>query len=253
MRLAIQFAYDGRAFHGYARQPHLKTVEGDIISLLIKHRFIENAAQSKLRSASRTDKGVSALCNVVAFNTEASLKNVLRQLSKESADIIFYGLAKVSDTFYPRHARLRSYRYYLKKQAMDSNILLTAASLFTGEHNFSNFARVEEFKNPVRIIDTIVVTENDEFFVIDFYAQTFLWHQIRRIISAIGKVGRGKLEKERIIDALNNPDKKVDFGLVPAEPLILKDIMYDFEFEYDTAQMGKPNSIERKIATSLLE
>jgi len=29
--------------------------------------------------------------------------------------------------------------------------------------------------------------------------------------------------------------------------------MYDFEFEYDKTQMDKLDSIERKIATSLLE
>ena len=42
MRIALKFAYDGRNFHGYARQPQLKTVEGEIIKALIKHGFIED-------------------------------------------------------------------------------------------------------------------------------------------------------------------------------------------------------------------
>jgi len=31
MRLALKIAYDGRAYHGYARQPNVKTIEGEII------------------------------------------------------------------------------------------------------------------------------------------------------------------------------------------------------------------------------
>ena len=72
--------------------------------------------------------------------------------------------------------------------------------------------------------------QNNNFLIIDFYAQAFLWNQIIRIISAIGKIGSGKIEKNQIIDALKNPDKKVDFGLASTEPLILMDIVYDFCF-----------------------
>jgi len=52
------------------------------------------------------------------------------------------------------------------------------------------------------------------------------------------------LKKEHTVNALGNPDSISDFGLAPAEPLILKDIAYDFEFEYDKTQMGKLDSIE---------
>lgn len=253
MRTAVKFAYDGRNFHGYACQPQLKTIEGEIIKSLIKHGFVEDTEQSCFRSASRTDKGVSALCNVIAFNTDASKTRILQALSDDFTDIVFYGITDVEPAFSPRYAKQRSYRYYLKKDKLNVELVITAASSFTGEHNFSNFARLEEVKDPVRTINNIIVTEEDEFLIIDFYAQTFLWHQIRRIVSAIQKMGIGKIKKEQIIEALYNPTKKVDFGLAPAEPLILKDIIYDFEFEYDKTQMDKLDSIERKIATSLLE
>jgi len=251
MRLVLQFAYDGTAFHGYARQPQVKTVEGDVISLLIKHGFIEDAVQSVFRSASRTDKGVSALCNVVAFNTDTSPRKLVRTLSKEPSDILFYGAAKVNNSFYPRHAQARSYRYYLKKQTIDSDMILTSASLFTGEHNFSNFARMESFKDPVRVIYNIAVTETDSFFVIDFYAQTFLWHQIRKMMAAIEKIARGDLAKEHLVDALHNPEKPIDFGLAPPEPLILMNIVYDITFGYDMNVREKVNELERRIASRL--
>ena len=252
MRIAIKFAYDGRKFQGYARQPNMKTVEGELIKNLTQQGFIEDATKSCFRSASRTDKGVSALGNVVAFNTDSTKKHILQTLTNEATDIIVYGIKTVEPDFYPRYAKWRIYRYYLKNHNFALEKLLSVTALFTGEHNFHNFARVEADKNPIRIIDNILVTEQDDFFIIDFYAQTFLWHQIRRIVSALEKVIIGKLEKEQIIDALANPEKKVDFGLAPAEPLILRDIIYDFEFEYDKKLLDRLSLLEKNVVISLI-
>ena len=200
MRIAVKFAYDGSKFSGYARQPRLKTVERELINSLFQHGFIEDAKKSCFRSASRTDKGVSALGNVVVFNTDFTRADMLQKLNGDLTDIIVYGTACVDAEFYPRYAKQRSYRYYLKKNnSLDVEKALSVASYFTGEHNFSNFARVEEFKDPIRIIDNVVVNEQNDFLIVDFYAQTFLWHQIRKIISAVEKIGSGKLEEERII------------------------------------------------------
>ena len=251
MRVAVKFAYDGREFHGYARQPQLETIEGKIVKALIKHGFIENTNESHFRSASRTDKGVSALCNIIAFDTDISKKYILQILSNEFTDIVVYGIKEVVPDFNPRYAKLRQYRYYLDGDDIDLKRLMSTAAVFTGEHDFSNFARVESFKNPVRSINNIVFTWEGNFLVIDFLAQTFLWHQIRRIISAIIKVEKGKIEKKNIIEALENPNKKVDFGLAPAEPLILKDIFYDFEFEYDENSLDRLNKLENQILKRL--
>jgi tRNA pseudouridine38-40 synthase len=253
MRIAIKFAYDGRLFHGYARQPRLKTVEGEILNTLIEHKSITDTVSSQFRSASRTDRGVSALGNVIAFNTNTPVKNLLLGLSTELEVIIPYGVKEVNATFNPRYAQLRQYRYYLPICDLDVNKIIAAAALFTGEHDFSNFARVEPDKNPIRTINNIVFTEDEDFLVVDFYAQTFLWQQIRRIISALKKVGQGTLEIKQISDALQNPDKKVDFGLAPAEPLILKNIMYDFEFDYDTQVYTKLVDLEPMIRAAALK
>lgn len=233
MNIALKFAYDGRNFHGYARQPELRTVEGEIIKALVKNSFIEDTKQSCFRSASRTDKGVSALSNVVSFNTNCSKKNVLDSLSNEFEDIVFYGMKEVDSDFKPRYAKLRQYSYYLPSNNLDVEKIIQASSIFAGEHDFSNFARVEEHKNPIRNIENILFTEGREHLIIDFYAQTFLWQQIRRIVASLEKIGNGKLEKEQVLDALDKPEIKVDFGLAPAEPLVLKDIIYDFNFELD--------------------
>ena len=251
MRVAIKISYDGRLFHGFARQPKLKTVEGEIIKVLTKKGFIEDAVESRFRSASRTDKGVSAFGNVVAFNTNFQKEGVFQELKNELSDVIIYGIKEVDINFYPRYAKQRIYRYYLSNIDIDVDKILSVADVFTGEHDFSNFARVEEFRNPIRSIDNIVVVEQNNLLIIDFYAKTFLWNQIRRIVSALDKVGKGKLKKEHIVEALNKPNKKVDFGLATAEQLILKNVLYDFEFEYDNELKRKLSNLEKDIILSI--
>jgi len=251
MRIALKFAYNGEIFYGYARQPNLKTVEGEIIKTLIKHGFIEDTKESVFQSASRTDKGVSALCNVVAFNSTYKPKQILEKLTKEAGDIIFYAIDQIDDDFNPRYAKSRFYRYYLTKKDLDVDKVTKTLAVFTGKHDFTNFARVENFKNPVRKIENIVLTESEDFLIIDVFAPNFLWNQIRRIISATQKVATGKLDKQEVVEALSNPEKIVDYNMVSAKPLILKDIDYDVDFYYDKKMLDKTKTIEEKIVENL--
>jgi len=251
MRIALKFAYDGNESHGYARQPNLKTVEGDLIKNLVKHGIIQDTKESSFRSASRTDKGVSALGNVVAFSTDISKKIILQIFTDDFSSILLYGIKDVEPEFNPRYAKFRQYRYYLQVTDLDIKKIISSFNCFTGEHNFSNFAKLEPYRNPIRTIDNILFMQENDILIIDFFAQTFLWHQIRRIISALIKVGSNKIDKEEICKALNNPDKRVDTGLAPARPLILKDVVYNFEFEYDASQLRKLKILERKIISCL--
>jgi len=251
MRIALKFSYDGGVFHGYARQPNLKTVEGEIIEKITKNNIIEDLKTSIFRTASRTDKGVSAAGNVIAFNTKHFEKKMLDELNKENDCILFYSYKIVDDDFYPRYARLRQYRYYLDVKNLDAEKIIHALSFFTGEHDFSNFARVETGKNPIKTVDNIIYFFNDDFLIVDFFAQTFLWNQIRRIISAVEKIGCGKIKEEEIINALNNPKKIVDLGIAPPEPLILKDVFYEFEFENHIKYFKKLIELENKIVSNI--
>jgi tRNA pseudouridine38-40 synthase len=246
LRFALKFAYYGGGFFGYARQPNLKTVEGEIIKTLIENNLIYDTKKSFFRSASRTDKDVSSLGNVISFDSNSNKDQVFSILKNLSDDIIFYGIKKVKDDFNPRYAKKRHYRYHLKTYTLDLEKTISALSIFPGEHNFSNFARVEDSKNPVRTIDNIIYEIKDNYLIVDFFAPNFLWNQIRRIISAIEKVGMGKVTKEELEEALLNPDKSVDFNVTSAKSLILKDIFYDFDFEYRT-QKNKLKRLEKRF------
>jgi tRNA pseudouridine38-40 synthase len=251
MRVALKFAYIGMSYHGFARQPHVKTVEGSLINILIQQEYIKDPKSSMFRCASRTDKGVSALGNVIAFNTEKNVNSLLKKCNKELENIIIYAIKNVDNDFYPRYAKLRVYRYFLIKNIYDFKELKKLVNLFEGTHDFSNFARIENNKNPIRTIDKIAVDESDCFYYIDFFAQTYLWHQIRRIISALIQVLKQKTTQEEIIDALNNPNKKIDFSLAQAEPLILTDIIYDFSFDVDPKCINKKNEMENHLINEI--
>jgi tRNA pseudouridine38-40 synthase len=251
MRVALKFAYNGKGFCGYARQPGQRTVEQVLLNLLIERRIVDDAKTSYFRTASRTDRGVSALGNVCSFDTVSSKKTMLGLLTKGISDVFIYGVQSVDPDFYPRHAIRREYRYYLRKNDLDVDALLSAAGLFTGEHNFHNFARIEPLKTPVRTIDNIVIMEKKDFLILDFYAQTFLWNQIRRIVSALGKRAKGVISDEQIRAALEHPEAKVDFQIAAPESLILKDVVYDFSFEYVKDYKRNLQIIENRIIASL--
>lgn len=251
MRIALKFAYNGKQFSGYARQPGQRTVEQTLLGLLADQGIVDDPCVSCFRTASRTDRGVSALGNVCAFHSTLCKEEVFSRIRQADPDLFIYGVQEVDVGFYPRHAKQRQYRYYLRKTSLDIDKMLCAADLFTGEHNFQNFARIEPLKNPIRSIDTIVLAENEDFFILDFYAQTFLWNQIRRIVSAVKKAGEGSLSMDSIREALSQPERKVDFQVAPPEPLILVDVAYDFKFEYVNGFKKNLQDFEADIISSL--
>jgi tRNA pseudouridine38-40 synthase len=189
---------------------------------------------------------------VVAFNTEKSISNILNSLNEKIDHIIFYALKEVKYDFNPRYAELRWYRYFLKNEEFDMDVLIDAASCFTGEHDFTNFARIENGRNPNRNINNIMINEHDDFISIDFFAQNFLWNQIRRIISTIRLLHKRRISINDIKKALDNSKVKVDFGLASSNNLILKNIFYNFEFNYDISKLKESEEIEKEVISRCL-
>jgi len=102
MRIALKIAYDGTRFYGFQRQPDLRTVEGDIIKVLKKLRIIEDVREANFKGASRTDRGVSAFGNVIAFDTAKPELTEPRILNHHLRDIWILGKAEVPEDFHPR-------------------------------------------------------------------------------------------------------------------------------------------------------
>jgi tRNA pseudouridine38-40 synthase len=237
---AVMIAYDGRDFTGSQRQPDGETVEDECIRALRKIKAVESVKGSRFRTASRTDRGVSALCNVIAFDTRFKADHLLQALNAASENVYFYGYAEVGSDFSPRRAKQRWYRYFLPSMnGMDLELMEQASQEFVGKHDFKRFCKAEG-KSSEKSIDSIVLTRLGDIVVIDIKGREFLRNMVRRIVAAISSVSEGCSTIEDLRDALQG--REVSFGLAPAEGLVLMQIDYGIEF------VGScPPTLERKV------
>lgn len=226
-RLALKFGYNGSAFYGYQRQPGVRTVEGDIISACLALHAFESAEGADLASASRTDRGVHALGNVVVFNTDFDPDELIDGLNAKCRDILFHSYLSVSATFSPRRARMRHYRYLLYEKT-DTDRLSSAFSHFVGQRDFKNFSKSGS-KGRYRSIDRILISEGEGCLLIDFYGRSFLHNMIRRVVAAALALATGQVEEGDVLRALNGEGTK-SFGLAPPQYLILMDVDYGMTF-----------------------
>jgi len=247
MRVALKFGYDGSRFWGYQRQPDVHTVEGDIIAALKRTRMVRGVRESNFQSSSRTDRGASAIGNVLAFDTDFRTNEILQALNSKLGDIYFWGFAEVEDGFNPRYAKQRWYRYHLGTD-LDLDTLKEVSPLFVGEHDFKTFCRKSE-RSTVREVDSIQLKKGKNFIYFDVKGQSFLWNMVRRIVSAIVGYAQGEISEKTISDALSG--KATDLGLAPPHPLILMDVSYDFRFDVNASAI--PPSFEESYERLLIQ
>ncbi|MFP4169573.1 MAG: tRNA pseudouridine(38-40) synthase TruA [Methanomassiliicoccales archaeon] len=227
-RAAVGIAYDGRDFMGSQRQPGLPTVEGEVIRALRSIRAIRSPDGARFATASRTDRGVSALGNVVAFDTDFQGEELLRALNAASEGVHFHALAEVSDDFNPRRAVARRYRYLLPSAGRDPERLARAAEVFRGEHDFRHFCR-SDGRDTVKELKEVRVLPLGRMVALEFEGREFLWNMVRRIVAAVDQAGSGRVDLKRLERALEGGDDSL--GLAPPENLFLMEVRYDFPLE----------------------
>jgi tRNA pseudouridine38-40 synthase len=224
IRTAVKIAYLGNDFSGSQIQPGYRTVEGDVLSDLRTICRISDE-ELDLRVSSRTDRGVNALGNTIVFNSPLEDREILlRALNAVSKGIFYRSSAIVDETFNPRFADRRRYRYVLPSEGVDISAAKECAKLFVGEHDFKQFCRSEG--KPTRItLDSVEVWGGDGTIILDFTARYYLWNMIRRITAAVVSVGRGDASISDVKGALDGDD--ITFGLARPDALTLVDVEYD--------------------------
>ncbi len=225
MRVALKIAYDGRAFFGHQRQPDRRTVEGESLAALRAARIVRDGQGAFFRSASRTDRGVSAIGNVIAFDTMFVSRGIVGAFNSRAEDVWAWAIAEVPTQFHPRHAIERWYRYTMTDD-VSAEELRDAAGLFVGTHDFRSFC-AEPVSRPLAI-GRIDVTRSGGATRIDVRAQSFRRGMVRRIVAAMLAVAREEVAPGEIRRALAG--ERQDFGSVPPEPLVLMDVQYEFPF-----------------------
>ncbi len=202
-------------------------MEGEILMALARARIVRDARVARFQSASRTDRGVSALGNVVAFQTDLAAQAVGRAFNAKARWVWAWAAADVPEDFNARRALGRWYRYTVTPDR-DPARLQEALRLFEGEHDFRNFTRDRE--RTVARIDSATAARTDAAVVMDFRARSFLWNLVRRIVAASLQFEAHTCTLFDLERALR-PRTRADFGLAPAEPLVLVDVSYDIPFE----------------------
>jgi tRNA pseudouridine38-40 synthase len=225
MRVALKIAYDGRAFFGHQRQPDRRTVEGECLAALRGARIVRDPRDAFFRSASRTDRGVSAIGNVVAFDTSFAGQGIVGAFNSRAKDVWAWAIAEVPMSFHPRHAIERWYRYTVLAD-VSAEAIRQAAILFVGTHDFRAFC-AEPVSGPLTI-ERMDVGQTEDAIVIDVRARSFRRGMVRRMVAAILAVARGIASSSDLRRALDGA--KQDFGSVPPEPLVLVDVRYEFPF-----------------------
>lgn len=227
-RVAVKIAYLGEGFSGSQIQPPergLRTVQGEVLANLLR---VDHVPEDRidLRFASRTDAGVSALGNVIVFYTEFSDDYTLLKAVNSVSDGVFYlSTADVDDSFNPRVAAKRMYRYTCPSYGIDLERFTEAAKLFEGHHDFRRFAKNETGRSTVMVIDSVDVSTDGPTISVDFCADFYLWNMIRRIMAAVIQVGKGMTDCDDVKRKLAGEDGT--FGLAKPVGLTLTDVTYD--------------------------
>ncbi len=228
MRIALKVAYIGTDYHGSQIQPDVTTVNGELIRALQELDIINNPREANYQSAGRTDKGVHALGQVIAFDSKNPHIALPRAVNSKLGGLIqVWARAEVSQDFDPRKlAKYREYRYIMPDR-YDLSLLQGASRLLTGRHDFFNFATPEKERKTSCTIESLRITEPSDFTIMDIRADHFLWHMVRKIAAAMHLIGRGERDLRWLKMMLCPSLFKEGLEPAPAYGLIFKNVEYE--------------------------
>jgi tRNA pseudouridine38-40 synthase len=202
VRLKLTVEYDGSGFRGWAAQPELRTVEGELRAALGS----VFSAYDTLAVAGRTDTGVHALGNVVSVDVEGGppTERAAEALNAAlPADVAVAAAEAAAPDFHARHsARSRSYRYRIWRRRAPSPFehkrswwyprplkeerLTDAADLLLGEHDFRAFTPTETqhevFKRKVLRARW---RRRGHVLELEITADSFLRHMVRTLVGTM--------------------------------------------------------------------
>lgn len=215
--IALKLFYDGEGFHGSQVQPDVRTVAGEL-----ERALAALGAAQRVRLASRTDRGVSALEQVACFKPPAGGFHPGALNDHLPSDIRVWSWAEVDEKFRPRHAAGKEY-VYVHPARLDADAAIEAATMLEGEHDFTHLSRHDD-RSALRTLDTVDVTTGD-CTVFTFRAPSFLHEMVRRCVTLLARVGSGEASIDAVAQALD-PDATVN--IPPADPrwLYLSRIWY---------------------------
>lgn len=246
--------YDGTNFKGWQIQKRGNTIQG-VVSDVIRRITGEDVV---IVSSGRTDTGVHALGQVIAFKTYYSstvevLKKGINALLPPSIRVI--DICDVSLDFHPRYdARAKTYAYLVccnetvspflhpycwhVRKDLDITKIKDATSYLLGKKDFSGFmASGSSVKNTVRNMMKFEVSDLDTLVFLNFIlsgrflrfeckADGFLRHMVRNIVGTLVEIGAGRFPVEHVQNILKSRDRRLAGVTAPAKGLFLYGVEY---------------------------
>src|SRR5829696_1242781 len=230
-RFRATVEYDGTEFAGFQLQRGSRTVQGELEAALAR---LSGGVRQPVMGAGRTDAGVHATGQVIAFTYPGSLSvEALTEALNGTLppDVAVRDLRRAPTGFNPRYAaRYREYRYSIWNGArsplrertalwvrseLDVAAMASAGTALEGRHDFSAFGGADP--QPVRTIHRIRVRRRGEAVTIDVRADAFLRGMVRRIVAVLVAVGRGTLEVSAVPGLLIAGEPALDGASAPAK------------------------------------
>jgi tRNA pseudouridine38-40 synthase len=202
VRLRLTLEYDGTGFRGWAAQPGLRTVEGEL------RRALDELYGSfdSLAVAGRTDTGVHALGQVASVDVEggpppARAAEALNAVLPDDVSVV--AAQEAAPDFHARHsAQSRSYRYRIFRRRapspfearrswwvprpLDVGVLNEAAVAIEGEHDFRAFTPTEtQHEVFTREVLTARWFERGDHLELEIEADSFLRHMVRTLVGTM--------------------------------------------------------------------
>ncbi|MBW3578367.1 MAG: tRNA pseudouridine(38-40) synthase TruA [Actinobacteria bacterium] len=250
MRIRVDLAYDGGPFHGFARQPELRTVQGTLEDRL--SRVLGQDVDTI--GAGRTDRGVHASGQVVHVDVDEGVAAAARALADlpglrgrldrmVGEAITIWRVGSVDPAFDARFsATERRYRYRLADapalhplrrfnvlhvgEALSVDRMHAASRHLVGEHDFASLCRAAEGRSTVRRVDHIEIARADGLVDVAVRGPAFCQQQVRSIVGMLVEVGRGRRDPDWALDVLAARDRSAAPRVAPAHGLTLEAVSY---------------------------
>lgn len=244
---AYRIAYDGQPYHGFQRQPDVETVEDTLFGALSALDVTDGSVPAGYAGAGRTDAGVSALTQTVAFEAPEWLSPAAFN-SELPESIRVWASADVPAEFHAtHHASAREYTYFLYARDASETLAREALETLAGEHDFHNLTTDET--GTTRELSTSLDRE-DPFFVVRFRAGGFPRQFVRRAVTLVNEIARENRSLAVLDRVLSDEELSGPAGISPASalPLVLTEVSYpDIEFITDEESVQQMRHIFGEI------
>lgn len=283
MRLRIDLSYDGTAFHGWAAQPQLRTVQGTLEAALAT---VLREPEVRVVCAGRTDTGVHARGQVTHIDIEAlppmrgraqeaPTDVLLRRLNGLlPRDIRLSAIREIPDGFDARFSALsRRYAYRIADSVEDQDPLTRnhvlhhprpldldamneAAALLVGLHDFASFCKQREGATTIRTLLVLSWARVHGIAEATVRADAFCHHMVRALVGCMVVVGEGRRDPAWAAEVLAGKERHPVATLVPPHGLTLEEVEYPPDDELgtqadrtrarrDAAELAEKRRVER--------